>query len=740
VEPKKDIPPNDKEAKTLDGNQGFGAYGGGLGEKPGIAVALEPESTAKKTGSLDFADSDKRWLKDIGLTTTNPSDYTKAWASNHTLNQKHRWAQTYGGRLAIRSVSRGIVGAAFFAMGNMYVREAMGGYDPTKKLFDLPKELHKKPLQLVAQIIDKTVGKGIYETTKLISGEEAARNAVTFRPTRSYGYVNPGYAGRPAYKGGLKGVKSDAGQTILVGRSLGHEAMAITFDFASMSFGDYMTRYVLGFFDPNAKIAWMKDGHIDVPGALKDVLHNLFTAVTYAAGEDIAVAIPYVYGVRMQRNIIDKFSPGFRYDSDRALNGGSFKVNDAGHIVGDYQMEGMLDLMGRFSWYNVGTKMFRDTYAHAGDAYGKWWHGDRKLSLPQLNPNVLTPSHLVDTAQTFTRYVARTIIKVMIYMLPATAFFFVTRTPQSKFFGGAIHPEKGILGKLETNFKTGIPKWDSVRADIAASRKDGKAFSDWPKGKFYLENKTDVENPFSTKKHSQYEYRFETFSKDIYTNGHKAPWYNNITNAIGQFCYDLGSGVNQALQGVKKRLGLHIDGDTINDFSRKFANASISYTPYFMAKTDLGSTSWDTKRMDMAIDRMLNGFSHFRAGDVIGGGGEIYRSMIGQPFSNPERELKAKEAMKRDAERGSNEGFQLVRGRRATNRDENADDSKEDQLFRERTASETKRQFATADKKSVRPTLTELRQTTAPKPREGSWATQEAANKAEIDSRNQTIH
>ena len=164
-----------------------------------------------------------------------------------------------------------------------------------------------------------------------------------FRDTRNYGYVD---------KAGKK----------LFGRSLGSEVVGVTFDFASMSFGDYMTRYVIALMDPNAHKHWMKDGHVDIPGGLKDLMKNIFRGATYAAGEDIAVAIPYVYGMRAQRHMIDKFSPKFKYDSDRGLNGGSYKSKD-GKIIGDYQLEGALDLMGRFSWYNVGTKMFRDAYA-----------------------------------------------------------------------------------------------------------------------------------------------------------------------------------------------------------------------------------------------------------------------------------------------------------------------------------------------------------------------------------------
>jgi hypothetical protein len=525
-----------------------------------------------------------------------------------------------------------------------------------------------------------------------------------------------------------------------------------------MSFGDYMTRYVLGFFDPNAKIKWMKDGKLDMPAALQDVLKNIWTGVTYAAGEDMAVAIPYVYGLRLQRHIINKFSPGFKYDSDRSLNGGSVKVAalDAegkvigkGHfaqydpktnqlisrkaisdirIVGDYQLEGALDLMGRFSWYNVGTKMFRDTYGHAAIAWNNWWYGDRKIGLPSINPSAFMPEKLINTAKTFVRYVIRTTVKVMMYMLPATFFFYITRTPQSKYLGRAIHPELGPLGFINKGeFKTVLadPKALEAMGDTAP-------VGDQKEVHFEHDTRNKVVNPYLTVRNG-YEHRPDPFSNDIYPDGVGSPWYNKFTNAIGRVCYSAGDIVNEGLMPIlHKKLG--VSADTVNDFSRKYANAAIAYTPYFMMKTDTGSVAWDTKRTDLGIDRTLSGIAHLKWNDFSGGFGEVYRSMLGQPFAEPARERLAKEAMKRDAEKRSNEGFQLLRGRGGDRNIEDNDDKTRN------TRGNGQKIFATDDKKANRPTLTSLRQSTTPKPRETSWATQEAMNKSEAESRNQTIH
>jgi len=730
---------------------------------------LTPESTSgahsnaasiqQTSSSPDFADSDKRWLKDLGITTTRPLDFSTVWMPDDVRKRSHRWAESYGGRLAIRSVSRGIVGAAFFSAGGIYARRAMHGYDPAGPLPTDWKNIWKLPLQFITKCIDKTVGKGIYKTAEFLSGEEKAKQLVTFRGTRGYGYTNKSYAGI---------LNTTTG--VIEGRSLGHEAAMITFDFAAMSFGDYMTRYALGLIDPNAKIKWIKhsaDGssHIDMPGALKDVLKNVWTGVSYAAGEDMAVAIPYVYGMRWQRNIINKFSPGFIYDSDSALNGGSFKVkevdahgkfieydkrhNQIGNekaagikISGDYQLEGMLDLMGRFSWYNVGTKMFRDTYSHGAIAFNRWWHGDRSIHMPRVDPQAFTLSRAEHTARTFVNYTVRTIVKVMMYMLPSTFFFYITRSPQSKYLGMAIHAEKGPLGFYTHNVTSGLQEFNFVQADRSYRKIGSVRVADEihtkadfvkhkrPSDSLEYDKKTGLlmsrfDNPFSSVK-AGYEWRFEPFSDANYSEKER-PWHVKITNRIGQFCHSVGDVLNELIMPAGRKLGVR--PDTINDFTRKWANASIAYTPYFMAKTDLGATLWDTKRTDMGIDRTLHGAAHLDWNDFSSGFSEMYRSMLGQPFADPTREALAKEAMKRDREKSSNEAFQLVRGR-------GEDRESDETSTRQNTFAEQARKTSTS---AIRPTVASLRPS-APQARDTSWAAQETINKADIESQGHTIH
>ena len=163
------------------------------------------------------------------------------------------------------------------------------------------------------------------------------------------------------------------------------------------------------------------------------------TGVTRAAGEDyFAMLMGYPYIVRMTRNLINKYSPGFKYDSDNALNGGSFKVNDKGDIVGNYQLEGMADLGMRFTAYNIFTKFYRDLYDVMGARIKLWWGGEEPLRFSKPDP--------IAAIKRSANYLVRTTIKMVGIMIPSTFFFYIARSPQSKDIGLAIHPKYGPIG------------------------------------------------------------------------------------------------------------------------------------------------------------------------------------------------------------------------------------------------------------------------------------------------------
>jgi hypothetical protein len=693
----------------------FGAYGNAANDPYKLTLALDKPPASKINGSLDFTDSSKRWLKDLGLTTTNPITFHRTWETEREKDARaHRkWSDTYSGRLAIRSISRGIVGASFFAAANMYAGKALKNYTPDNASGVLP---------TIAKFIDNTAGKAISGTVKFVTGDaEKAAKSVIFRDTR---YLGMGHG-------------KDGKQ--IFGRTLGSEVVHVTFDFAAMSFSDYMTRYVLGLLDPNARKEWMKNGHIDVPGALKDVFKNVFRGVTYAAGEDMAVAIPYVYGLRLQRNMIDHFSPGFKYDSDRGLNGGSLKAKNE-KIVGDYQLEGALDLMGRFSWYNVGTKMFRDAYSKAETKLDRWWEGDRKLHLPTVDPKSLTASGILHSVTGGINYVVRTTFKVMAYMIPATGMFFVSRTPQSRVRGIIIDQDNGVLGRdvSEDNFKPlkshtlATHELESKGAGFTVGGKDVY----WRKveGGKVVDRKAATFVPFT-------EQTTDTFNGTYYAkSGNPEPWYNNVSkfgsNKIARFCYDGGAGVETLITKGRDKLNAMLkpfggefkagpeQQKQIEKFARLYFNAAVSYTPYFMMKTDVLSAEWDTSRMDMAFDRMLAGAGHLNWGEFKAGLSEVMRSSMREPFEDPKREaLAQKMRWSADPEHSSNEAFQLNGvGKRAS-------------LMRTDGYQKTFGNTEPWAKKVAPATFTQL------KPRDTSWAAQEAARKfEETPAQGQSVH
>ncbi len=710
---------------------GFGAYGDNMGVQQSLIDAIDKPPASKVNGSLDFADKDKRWLRELGVTTTTPLDFRNAWGSVHyTDHQKHlKWSESYTGRLAIRSVSRGIIGCAFYSLANIYGSKQLGNYD-----------LQKDPenvLQHITRFIDNTAGKGIQKVVKAVTGDEVrAQKFTLFRDTRNYGNV----------------IKLADGTTqAVMGRSLGHEAMAVTFDFATMSFFDYMMRYFIGLLDPNARDKWMKDGHIVFPEALKDLLKNVFRGVTYAAGEDMAVAIPYVFLMRKQRNFFDKLSPGFKYDADKGLNGGSYKIDGNGHIIGNYNAEGMLDLMSRFSWYNVGTKMFRDAYTTGERKLLQWQNGDHKIALPALDPSKSWVDILragVHKIGDGVLYALSTTIKTMMYMIPASFTFAAIRTSQSKTRGLAINAEKGVLGRMTRESEAEDPginapdnsPEDSKKYTFKAVKPGSRVSTERPniskerRGKEFFFKKGDEEltkaeyrniwrsiknnpdsiaNPFQEGRESA----FSNETNNYYKNSAVAPWHDKFINPIGLKCYQFGKKLNDGfLAPMYEKLGITDTPrlDKLKRFSHTYADAATAYTPYFMLKTDILSEFWDIPRMDMGIRRGLIGAAHFSWGEFRAGCSEVFRTIRHEPFTDPVREEEAKQKMWDYGARASNEAHQL-------------NDVPEELNDKQESRIEKKKLFTTEQLKAQRPTYNELRNPTVPT----NWGNHEMMKRAE---------
>ena len=182
-----------------------------------------PVAQSASSGSVPNSASDAG-----DVTAYNPELSYQNWQDS--LNNQ-RWDSSPQGRAVIRFFSRGGLGAAAFAAGGWYVGRGMGmqGYNPVLKFTEINPT---KPLQYVAKSIDTVFGKPLQFTAKMLGGsEEQVANLVRFRPTNYLGNLGVGESGR----------------------SLGHEAVNVTFDFFSASVGDAFGRDLANIIDPHVK-------------------------------------------------------------------------------------------------------------------------------------------------------------------------------------------------------------------------------------------------------------------------------------------------------------------------------------------------------------------------------------------------------------------------------------------------------------------------------------------------------
>jgi len=518
-----------------------------------------------------------------------------------------RWDATPTGRAIERVFTRGVLGAAAFAWGGWYASRgvSMAGYHADLKFAELLE--HGKPLQYVAWAIDKTAGNLIKSTTKLFGSKDPER-WVHFRPTYNPSVLANGRDGR----------------------SLGHEVVSITFDFFCASVADAAGRDIHDALDPHIKHVWKDDkGHIKPLETLKNVGKSIFRYVTYNGGEDWAVALPYVYYVRGQRRIIGNFSPRFKYDSDRVLNGGSFKIDGSGNAIGNYNMEGILDLQGRFTAYNIGTLMYREWYNHVDNLL----HG--KHTALYGDPDAQDKNHgITHDIGNLLKWTARSVVKGVITMTPVVPFFSIPRVSQSKYKGLFIDQNienGGVLGYQRANGKNEmLHAYEPERLDGYFAKNNPPIskvrFND---GAWKVASAPLTNSPLSNPNFGAYKQTFGAFDK--------------VLNAIGK--------AQNAVRERVKLLPQKWFGDrkyTPNQVGMSnYVNAAFAYTPYMYAKRE-AAILWDNGKMDEAAERMIDGVTDFNFKEAKAGAKEIWQAILHKPFDDPKREAKAQERIIND--------------------------------------------------------------------------------------------
>lgn len=545
-----------------------------------------------------------------GRQSTPDSAYQNYLFGKAGSDEHPAWSDSTSGRAAIRLVSRGIVGAAFFTIGGRMARSQMAGYQEQHWQWD-----SSKPLQAIAKGIDATLGRGIKATVDGLArlghspqeAEKIAKNALTFRQKRTFEYID----------------KYGQLQTEQ-GRSYGADIVSFTFDFAAASVGDALTRNVIQAIDPNVKKTWLVNDagdpaakgehkHILWGEAAKSMMRSSWRIFSKNQGEDWAAAIPYAFQMKFQRqflsNIFNKRFDGHKLVFDQSWNGGAYRVNKAGQVVGDYQLVGAMDLHARFVGYNWYTLMFREGYDTLGNALKKWKDDGFAIHAPHLpehfNP-ITTP---IDALAHSARYMTKSFIKANMYMNPAVIPFWVMRVSQSKWRGRQFVNEGDPLNGVSATLGEEAHVWT----------KDGfKPYAN----ENYAHYPTNTTLDRFEKRFSQgmnwignKQYRAGIAvgnaavgqSVDQLTTKGLFPrwkWFNNLIT------YDI-RGRNEAITAEHLFKGRR-------NFMHEYTDAAFSYTPYMFAKAEFGLRVDDTKgngelgQMDKAIYRFMDNVAAFR--------------------------------------------------------------------------------------------------------------------------------
>ena len=532
---------------------------------------------------------------------------------------KLAWRDTPQGRLGIRMISRGLFGAAAFSWGGWYAAPATGmkGYqffpvaEKNTPYLKFIKENVKYPLQIIARTVDEFAGRPIkWAVHTVTQSQDLAERTVRFRP------MSYKFSGRFNEKGG---------------RSLGEEAIGITFDFFSASVGDAFGRDLVDVFDKNVKKTWLDEhGHVKIDEAAKAAVKSAWRYVSYNGGEDWAVAIPYAYFMKTQRYLLNKVSPGFKFDANEGLNGSAFKVNNKAQIIGNYNAVGAFDLQSRFTTYNIGTLMYREAYD---------WVGNMLKGTPTNLYGAPDAKHehrtIGETIGDLAKWTARSAVKGVMVMTPAVPFFWITRTPQTKYKGTFINPvdQSMLTYSLGNEHDSSLQQYGVIKGLLGARNAAGavKFTEDTPVG---FRKFTGVSAPGSANGWVP----IGSPSPDLNPLKHNVDLHSSryATGAVASVMRPFGEANNAIRTKFRKSLLPYVQP---TDMSR-FINASISYTPYMYAKAET-SRLWDTGKMDLAAERMIDGASSFNMGEFKAGLKEVWRAVQQKPFEDPLREAEA---------------------------------------------------------------------------------------------------
>jgi hypothetical protein len=491
------------------------------------------------------------------------------------------WSDSMRGRAGIRLVSRGIVGSLFFALGGRFAGKQLAGYAPTTYRWD-----RTKPLQALAKGVDVTLGSAIKHSVGL-----AAR--IAHSPDEAKAIAERAVQFRNTLNGGL-------------GRSYGAEVVGVTFDFAMASVGDATARNVIEGLDPHTKKTWLVNDkgeaaapgekkHVDVGKALKGLGTTAWRIASKNQGEDWFAGISYVFQMKAQRSLLNKAFKGHAAVFDENRNGGIYKLDNAGKIIGDYQLPGVIDLHWRFVGYNWYTLMFREGYDQIATGFSRW-KDQGFIVHPQL-PGVV--HHPLESTGWLARYMTKSFIKANIYMQPAVLFFWPFRAPQSKWRAQAIHPDATTTAEIQ-----------DLSRFTSAGPFDRAIYEHYPTtGWAGMETK---------------------LSKGLNYIGKVNDYAGAAAVRVTKNWFTSPGTINRFMGNTVER----------EQLVRNYVNASFSYTPYMWAKAetalrvDARGPDGSLGEMDKAIYKLMHQAAHFQLKDVWSTTKEIAK--LGTHFENGE--------------------------------------------------------------------------------------------------------
>lgn len=606
-------------------------------------------------------------------------------------DEKPDWQQSMSGRIATRLLTRGVLGAIAFTWAGNYANRSLKNYNPQsirdfgewrRALFN-PKtapldaggasveHLINRPntMQAIAKAFDVVAGTPIQAAARLLTpaGQDKdmwARKSVHFRP-------------RAMYHDPISKIRPDAPwKNRSYGRSLGHEVVSITADFAAASAADAIGRNIVQAIDPNVEKDWYaKDGSFSLAMFGKDWARRVWQVVSFNQGEDWAVAVPYAYFMKWHRNAIDKLSPGFKFASDHSswqgasdklfatIEGNNPKVATIKKLtkVGDFQAEGAWDLQARFTVYNVLTLMYREGYKNVGTAVHNWWKGNSwvpDVSLPK-NPIEAVVEGVGDTA----RYIGKSFIKANLYMQPIVPFFWITRVAQNMWRASPIIiNDKNSTDMVWPEKTSRVPAVrinlpESIHADLrnrvfdANPAENRRIINNYYSGALKQKSATSAFDP-AFDRNGPYRYHYGSYANhngpmfvgaqevhnhpyngyNPYEAGNSGSLFSSLTRPFGSASYNtgkfLGDIVTAKSDGTRKfthkLLGIAYNDSpasqqknnaNLRNAVHTMADASFAYTPYMIAKAET-ARRWDNKDMDSAIYKLMDGVVSLNLADT----------------------------------------------------------------------------------------------------------------------------